>query len=322
MTASPVPDRPSVTLPLEVRAVAVLLALEVGAGIWFAMNWPPGMSLFLSQIPAIGAAGVVWGFLPDTPKKAFGEWLAEKLRQPIVWMTTAALFMSALGASCFVNTVSVSGAPTNPTWIHLQTGQAVRPGAGDVAPSDSQRLRRGTERLFFWVLTSPLGRRVWLHSSSHLTPDELTVLPWRPTTVEYPDEFEAPTVVAALPGSEAIEEITSPKPWRVVLLDAVAGDTLAVDTLRSPGAILFAFLRTGAPPDSVSRWRAEADKLHGGPDTVLLRMWSDSARSRFTRRPLRANERVRIVAVDSLGKGMSTKEVTLTNGLSTTLVAP
>ena len=309
-------------LPLEVRAVAVLLAFEVAAGVWFALNWPPGMSLFLSQIPAIGAVGVVWGFLPDAPKEAFGEWFAARLRRPRVWISTAALLASALGLSCFVNTVAVSGAPANPTWIHLQNGQALRPRTGELALSDSLRLRRGTERLYFWVWTSPLGRLVWLRSPSHLTPDELTVLPWRPTSVDYPDDFEVPAVLAALPGAEAIEEITSSRPWRVVVLDPSAGDTLAVDTLTSPGAVLFAFLRADTPADSVANWNAHADKLKGGSDADLLKLWSDSARSRYTRRPLRANERVKLIVVDSLGKSVSTREVTLNNGLTTTLVAP
>ena len=313
---------PGGALPLEVRAVAVLLALEVAAGVWFALNWPPGMSLFLSQIPAIGAVGMVWGFLPNATKAAFGEWFAARLRRPRVWISTAALLASTLCLSCFANTVSVVGAPPNATWIHLQSGQALRPGSGMLAPSDSLRLRRGADRHYFWVWTSPFGRRVWLRSSSHLTPDGVTVLPWRPTTVEYPDDFEVPAVLAALPGAEALEEITSPRPWRVVITEAGAGDTLAVDTLNSPGAVLFAFISTEGPHDPSGAFRTEADRLPGGADSILLQMWSDSARSRYTRRPLRANERVKIVAVDSLGKSVSTREVTLNNGLTTTLVVP
>lgn len=309
-------------LPLEVRAVLVLLAFEVAAGVWFALNWPPGMSLFLSQIPAIGAAGVVWGFLPEAPKKEFGEWLANRLRRPVVWISIVALLALALIASCLVNTVEVNGAPESPTWIHLERGEAERPLLGELATSDSLRLRRGAEKVYFWVFTLPMGRRVWLRSSSHLTPDELCVMPWRPTKVGYPDDFERPTVLATLPGTEAVEEITSPRPWRVIVLDASAGDTLGIDTLASPGARLFAFIQTPTPADSVARWGTVAAGMRGGMDSVLFRMWSDSARSRYTRRPLRANERVRIIAVDSTGKPVSQKELTLSNGLSTTLVAP
>lgn len=313
---------PSVGLPLEVRAVAVLLALEVVAGIWFALNWPPGMSLFLSQIPAIGAAGVVWGFLPDAPKKEFGEWFGAQLRRRRVWITTVVLLATTLLTSCFVNTVAVTGAPDSPTWIYLHSGQALRASAPELPIVDSLRLRRGAEHGYFWIWTSPLGRRVWLHSRSHLTPDERIARPWAPTSITYPDDFESPVVLAALPGTEAVEEITSPRPWRVVVLDVADGDTLAVDTLNSPGAALFAFIKTGTPPDSVAKWSGEAARLRGGADTVLLHLWSDSARSRYTRRPLRGSERVKIIAVDSLGKSVSTREVTLNNGLTTTLVAP
>ena len=148
----------SAALPLEVRAIGVLLAFEIAAGLWFALNWPPGMSVFLSQIPAFGAVGVVWGFLPREPKDAFSLWLAARLRRPLVWMSTAGIFAASLGASCFVNTVAVTGSPNDPTWIYRHSGRATRGAGGPLVLADSQRLRRGSGPLYFWVWTSPMGR--------------------------------------------------------------------------------------------------------------------------------------------------------------------
>ena len=227
------------TLPLEVRAIGVLLAFEIGAGIWFALNWPPGMSVFLSQIPAFGAVGVVWGFLPREPKDAFSIWLATRLRRPLVWMSTTGILATALGASCFVNTVAVTGSPNDPTWIHQHSGRVARVNDGPLARADSQRLRRGGGPLYFWVWTTPMGSTVWLRSSTRLTPDERTVLPWRPTALDYPDDFEAPGVLAALPGKQALIEMTNPMPIRSMLLEVGTGDTLAIDTVSTHGAVLF-----------------------------------------------------------------------------------
>lgn len=309
-------------LPLEVRAIGVLLAFEIAAGVWFALNWPPGMSLFLSQIPAFGAVGVVWGFLPKEPKDAFSIWLGARLRRPAVWMSTAGIFATALGASCFVNTVAVTGSPNDPTWIHRHSGRATRVEGTPLVAADSQRLRRGSGPLYFWVWTSPMGRDVWLRSSSRLTPDERTVLPWRPTALDYPDDFETPSVLAALPGKQALIEMTSALPIRMLLLEVGTGDTVAVDTVSTPGAVLFAFLKAEVPQDAQVQWRSSADQLAGGFDSLLLSAWAASARTRLTRRPLRAAERLQLLAVDAKGITVWTREVTLHEALTTTLVAP
>jgi len=305
-----------------VRAIGVLLAFEIGAGIWFALNWPPGMSVFLSQIPAFGAVGVVWGFLPREPKDAFSIWLSTRLRRPLVWMSTTIIFATALGASCFVNTVAVTGSSNDPTWIHQHSGRVARVNDGPLARADSQRLRRGGGPLYFWVWTTPMGSTVWLRSSTRLTPDERTVLPWRPTVLDYPDDFEAPGVLAALPGKQALMEMTNPMPIRIMLLEVGTGDTLAVDTVSTPGAVLFSFLKTDAPKDADTQWRGAADQLAGGFDSLLLSAWAKSARNRLTRRPLRSDERLQLRAVDAKGITVWMREVTLHDGLTTTLVTP
>lgn len=324
MTSTQEPAQGSaVALPVEVRVIGALLAFEIAAGLWFALNWPPGMSVFLSQIPAFGAVGMLWGFLPREPKDAFSTWFGARLRKPLVWTSMTALFATLLGASCFVNTVAVSGAPNDPTWIHRHDGRAERSTEGTLAPADSQRLRRGTGPLYFWVWTSPLGRRVWLRSSTLLTPDELRVLPWRRTALEYPDSFEPPAVLLALPGKQVLAELGSSTPLRMALLEVDGGDTLAITPVTTAGAISFSFL--DAPPasdaDSVV-WRTAADSLTGGFDPDLLSFWKLQARSQATTRAMRADERVQVVVLDPNGKSIWKREVTLHAGTTTTLVAP
>jgi len=313
----------TVALPVEVRVIGALLAFEIAAGLWFALNWPPGMSVFLSQIPAFGAVGMLWGFLPREPKDAFSSWFGARLRRPVVWISMTALFATMLGASCFVNTVVVSGAPNDPTWIHRHDGRAARSSTAGLAPADSQRLRRGTGPLYFWVWTSPVGRRVWLRSSTQLTPDELVVLPWRPTALEYPDSFESPAVLLALPGKQVLAELGSPTPMRMLVLEADGGDTLAVSPVTNAGAISFSFLDAAALSDAdTATWRAAADSLTGGFDQDLLSFWKLQARGQRTTRALRADERVQVVVLDPNGKSVWKREVTLHAGTTTTLVAP
>ncbi|MBK6487043.1 MAG: hypothetical protein IPF98_09275 [Gemmatimonadetes bacterium] len=320
MTSPPLP--PPAPLPLEVRAIGVLLVFEIAAGLWFALNWPPGMSVFLSQIPAFGAVGMVWGFLPKDPKEAFAVWLAARLRRPMVWMSTAFVFATAMCTSCFVNTVAVKGAPSDATWIHLHKGDVARAAGDSLAPSDSLRLRRGSGPRYFWVWTWPAGRTVWLRSASHLTPDERRVLPWRPTSLEYPDDFELPSVLAALPGKQALFEMASPRPMRIFVLEMLTGDTLAIDTVSTPGAILFGFMNSEVPADAATQWRGEAEQLAGGIDSLVLGAWVNGAHARFTRRPLRAEQRLRLFAVDANDSTLWMREVLLHDGVTSKLVAP
>jgi hypothetical protein len=317
---------PPRSLPLEVRAVGVLLALEIAAGFWFSLNWPPGMSVFLSQLPAFGAVGVVWGFLPHEPKDAFGAWFAERLRRPTVWITTTALLVLAIVASCFVNTVAVVGAPDDPTWIYRHTGLP-EVALNDTVPvaisdADRKRLRRGTDALYFWTMTSPVGRSVWMSSPSRLTPDAVRVLPWRPTTLRYPDDFETPVVLAALPGSKALLEVKSPTPLRLLIVEAGTGDTLALTKIDAAGAMLFAFLPSSLPDSVPVTWQREAARFDSSTAQQVMQLWKTQAGARTVRRPLRVNERLRVSALDVSGNVVWTEEAILRGANSTILVAP
>lgn len=317
-------DRPAAvrSLPLEVRAVGVLLLFEIATGLWFALNWPPGMSVFLSQLPAFGAVGVVWGFLPHEPKDAFGAWLAERLRRPVVWMSIVALLVIVILASCFVNTVAVIGAPDDPTFIDRHIGVPEVSLNEAISDTDRKRLRRGTNALYFWTLTSPVGRNVWLSSPTRLTPDAVRVLPWRPTTLRYPEDFETPVVLAALPGSKALLDVKSTTPLRLLIVEAGTGDTLAMTNIDAPGAMLFAFLPTSLPDSIPAGWHGEAARFDSSTAHEVLQLWKSQAGPRSVRRPFRVNERVRVSAVDASGKVVWTQEVILHGPNSTILVAP
>ena len=310
------------SLPVEVRAIGVLLALEIAAGLWFALNWPPGMSVFLSQLPAFGAVGVIWGFLPHEPKDAFGAWFAERLRKPAVWISVMMLLIVAIIVSCFVNTVAVVGAPDDPTWVARHRGRP-EVALGDSTPTgERKRLRRGSGALYFWTLTSPVGEQVWLSTPSSITPDAITVLPWRPTTLRYPDDFETPLTFTALPGSRALLEVKSAAPLQLLILEAGTGDTLALTKIDVPGAMTFAFVPTEFPDTSVTAWTLSAQRFDSSTAPDVLKLWIAQRTTRRVRRPLRLNERLRLVALAPDGNPVWTEEVVLNAAHTSVLVAP
>ena len=319
------PDDGNVTprsLPIEVRAIGVLLALEIAAGLWFALNWPPGMSVFLSQLPAFGAVGVIWGFLPHEPKDVFGAWFAERLRRPVVRLSVTGVLIVAIVASCFVNTVQIVGAPDDPTWVELRRGQPEMALDDSLPSSVRKRLRRGTGALYFWTLTSPIGQSVWLSAHSRLTPDAITVMPWRPTTLRYPDEFESPVAFTALPGSKALLEVRSPAPLRLLVTEAGTGDTLALTKIDVAGAMTFAFVQAVPPDSAVAEWRAASLRFDSSTGPDVLKMWIAQALTRRVRRPLRVNERIRLIALAADGNAVWTQEVILNAAYTSVLVAP
>jgi hypothetical protein len=310
------------SLPIEVRAIGVLLALEIAAGLWFALNWPPGMSVFLSQLPAFGAVGVVWGFLPHEPKDAFGVWFSERLRLPVVWISVTMMLIAAIILSCFVNTVAVVGAPDDPTWIARHRGSPEISLNDSLPGGERKRLSRGSGALYFWTLTSPVGQQVWLSTPSRITPDAITVLPWRPTRLRYPDDFETPLTFTALPGSKALLEVKSSAPLRLLIAEAGTGDTLALTKIDVPGAMTFAFVPTTLPDTAVAAWSLASQRFDSSSAPDVLKMWIAQRTARRVRRPLRMNERLRLIALAPDGNPVWMEEVVLNAAFTSVLVAP
>ena len=77
-------------------------------------------------------------------------------------------------------------------------------------------------------------------------------------------------MLAALPGKQALMEMTNPMPIRIMLLEVGTGDALAVDTVSTPGAVLFSFPNSDAPLGADTQWRDAADQLAGGFDSLML----------------------------------------------------
>ena len=157
------------------------------------MLWPYSFS-------AIGAFGLLWGFLPKARKDELGVIVGAWLQDRRVQSAFVVLLASIVIFTFSVNTVSVQGDPASPTWVYRYAGSDERPGGVVRSPRDSVRLRRGGGAQYFWMFTPPWGRRMWFESPSRISHKVHTVLPWKRTVLSYDDDFGRPVGVALLPG--------------------------------------------------------------------------------------------------------------------------
>jgi len=167
---------------------------------------------------------------------------------------------------------------------------------------------------------APFGKRGWVATSGQRQSREVSVYPWIPARVVYPDDFASAATLAVLPTGSLLDEMGKPQPPRLILRsDSASGSVLAEDTLGTNKAVVFSF--GGAmPADSVTR--------RAWLDAVRVRLGADSsgaaefvnelypARPRKTGRPLVSGERLQILLVGQAGDTVASDTVTLQSSLS------
>jgi hypothetical protein len=320
MTTSPLAGQSTtVSLPPEIRVVAMIFLIDILLALWFTLNWPPGMAFVVSQVPSLGVASMIWGLLPGDRKDSLSSWIAVRLQRS--WLSAALLsiFGGLTLLSCVVNTVEVNGDPSSPEWVYRFDGIDERLHGAPVIVADSQRLRRGGGPQFFRVWTWPWGRTIWLQSGNRVVNRAPRVLPWRPTTLSLDDDFSTPITVAVLPGQEAMRSDSI----SIVLTGRAASDTIATGTLpRGGGALLFSFGGGTVSAKAAERWRATADSI-GGLDSAFTAQfaatWRVGMSGTRTWRRLQLNDTVQ-VRVFRASKEMAVHEVAIADSLARVLV--
>lgn len=282
----------SVSLPPEFRALAALVAIDLLAGVWVQLHRERLLSiLYLAQVPGVGVGGLAWGFLPDARKSQFGEWLAERLRRPGVFLGSVGVGVAALLLSAFRSTIVLSAVnPEVSSTVLLVQGRQERPDSVAVARSDSLRLNRLTTPVYHSLWIWPWGRQVWLYSRTSVSFRDWKVYPWIPLRLQYPDDFVPMAAVAVLPAPSTLMHLHDAG-IRLVLRDRDGTDTVAVETLDEHG-FLAAFAPPGPlPPEVRARWRQALSAID--PDTSfvnpVLRRWEAGDWIR-TRRPLQKGD--------------------------------
>lgn len=291
MTDSTAAGTAGKALPPELRALVVLVLLDLLTGVWLGLHTKGVLSVFLApQIPAVGAGALFWGFLPDEPKAAFGRWLAWRLGQRGVFWTAVSLGGAGLIATGFLSTVVVDSVdPGISTPLHVLRGTWRRP---DTAGAAVLRLNRLTSPQYHRLAIWPTGSPVWLHTATHITARDRAVRPWIPLRLQYPDDFEPMVTVAVLPVDKVRPKLSrGDTRLRVTAEDS----SVLADTALSESAFLLGYAERSGPDEQArARWRAWL--LAVNPDTAefvnpLLEFWSGTRWIPATR-PLRLGERL------------------------------
>jgi hypothetical protein len=303
-------------LHAEIRALGVILALDLLIGIWLALHTRGAITTYLApQLPAIGIGALCWGFLPDAPKKAFGEWLARKLAAPLVYWLVILCGAGGLGASLFVSTVIVQSVdPGVSTTIYIVRGTSTEADREAVNQANELRLNRLTnpQRKHFWI--TPLGQHVWAHTPTHVSVADLRVIPWIPTVLQYPDDFERMVVVHLLPDDATLPKLDRGD-VRLSMKAADDGRRIVEQGVLHEGSTRIAFTKPEAlGPETLTRWRSSLQRIEPNPRFVepMLTAWQ---RTNWleARYPLRVNEKLHYELRSAADELLLAGQLTLTN---------
>lgn len=272
-------------LPREFEGLAFLLALDLALGVWLQLHsdWAP--SLFLAHLPLVGFAGLFLMFFPDASKDRFGAWLASiaasaRFRLVVAWLLAITLVLGSARSSVVIDAVDPDASAT------MQLVTAAQEGDLRATPASPLRINRLTTPVHHQLWIWPFGRKVWLYTPIMVS-RVVRALPWRPASVEYPDDFDSMVTVRVLPTSRLLNRVGT-HDVRIVFRDRDSvGPVVATAALDTVG---FAIAFTSPAPVSeahTARWRVWLVGQHamsGEPldenvqsgMALLLRLWSHS----------------------------------------------
>lgn len=265
--------------PSPLRALLLLLVLDLGVGLWLKLHKPSALPLFLVvNAPTLGVTGFFWPLLPKEVKDRLSHglagWLGAPLASKALLAVGGGLFLASL---CFASvTVELLDASTA-TEIHVVRGTQNTPDSAAVAGATSFRLNRLTTPRSEVLGIAPTGQRLWIYSPTHVLFRDTTLLPWLAVRVQYPADFAPMANVAVLPGPEIMARVRR-RDLRLTLREGDGGAVLATELLDTSGAVI-GFLRPGpiAPEDS-ARWHARLDPAADPANqefvALMLRRWS------------------------------------------------
>lgn len=288
----------AVPSPSPLGALLLLLALDLGAGIWLKLHHPDGLPIyFLINAPTIGLMSLVWRLLPKRFQEQVGEAMAAALAsargRTILLVVTAGLVV----ASMFFAAVRVSLAdPGATTMVHVVRGTQVAPDSGALARADSFRLDRLTSSVVRVLSVSPSGERIWLYTPSHVLFREVRIWPWIPAGLAYPGDFVPMSTVAILPSAKVMSRVAE-HDLSLILRAGATSEVLARAPLDTVGTLV-GFVRPGPLlAEDTARWgvsldpggRLAADTTFPAIRRFILDRWRRSSWVRSAR-PLRLGD--------------------------------
>jgi len=303
----------------DLRPFVLLLVLDALVGVWSSLHAPALQRFFITQIPLIGLAGLLWGFLEGDLKPVVAKRLLGWLRKPATYRTLVGLTTAFVVFTLGWSTVEVSALePTSSELVFRANGtprdlgavaalpdsavcpdSAAHAGAArsdEQAGADSALLNRLTTPLSFGMWIWPAGRNVWFYTGTHVSGRAIRVWPWWRRSLQYPEDFDEVAAVRALPMFPLFTGLRSGCSVVLVLREHDAnGLVLAADTLSSLTGLQLAY-RDSLPLDSLARRRwddslrlrgrreaiAQADSTGAAPpdSAALLQLDSTGAPAR------------------------------------------
>ena len=187
---------------------------------------------------------------------------------------------AALGASMFVSTVVIASveASTSTTLNVVRGTPKCTSSAKTIEAANGLRLNRLTTPQHQHLNISPLGTRVWLFTPTHVSIENPTVIPWIPTRLQYPDDFEQMVTIEILPDDSTLSML-SHNDIRFLLRTADgSGEVVAQDTLHE-GSARIAYTEPASIGDAtLGRWKAALAAIQPDPEFVkpMLAAWKRS----------------------------------------------
>jgi hypothetical protein len=270
------------------KSIFLIISLDLVAGFWLGIHREKAVEFFLSQVPLIGAAGVLYSFFPKDTKEEFGVWLQRILGKSLVRWGLVVSLVLLCAATLFRVSASVTLNGNEAAWLYFAPDRGGAPPPNVII--DSSRLNRLTSPVDFarWRVPTPLT--VWSYTPTMISKSALRMRFWRPASLMYPDDFDSLAVLAALPGAWLFGRL--PVDTALVVLHGRGSprDTVAIVSVHSMGSYLVSY----TTPELLSvrdtlRW---ADLLAGTPDsaaTSMVRRWAKTSWVR-ARRPIRQGE--------------------------------
>ncbi len=304
-------------LPAEIRALGAILLLDLLLGLWLAVHTRGAITAFLApQVPVMGLGALCWGFLPDEPKKAFGQWLSRWLATPFVYSSVIVIGACGFVASLFISTVIIESVdPSISTSLYLVRGDEREAIDKKNDPRvEILRLNRLTTPQRSHLLMTPLGQQVWVYSSTRVSAATPRVLPWIPTQLQYPDDFEPLVAIDLLPNINLIPKLYHGD-VKFRLWNEENGQRIIAEGNLHEGSTRVAFTRPSAiSPETIGRWRSSLEETSRDPTFVgpMLATW-ENWEWLEARYPLRINDELYYELRDGSDESILAGKLTLTD---------
>jgi hypothetical protein len=267
---------PPVQLTPALRALGLILVVDVAIGLWLKLHDPDNLALFfLVNAPVIGIGSALWGLFPKTEQETASNWVGARLSSPTMRRVLLVLSAGLLLASLFFSSIEIDLVdPGAAASVMVVRGSQDHPDSVAVRTADTIRLNRLTTPAHAVVRVSPLGSRLWLHSATHTSFQDLHLWPWVPARFQYPDDFVPLAAISVLPGDTLTMRLGDSL-WLTLHQGSRIGPVYGRALLKPSGFTVGFFEPSRPPPAVLQRWSDSLLAVTIAPDTARRRRYVD-----------------------------------------------